>query len=295
MISKEQIIKTGREILLSGLVAGGVVAVHEFLKPVEANAGGGPQVVIKSPPEGVTLATLRADLVWEQFGPDVTQMQFQMIPFNNDGPAVNIIRGDLQQRRYNIFTVPEPRITQKELAGADSATNLTTLPDMTYTWRVRASTSPTATDPTRNDTWGSWSERRFRTPSVSWEKIDPIEPAQMMGLYGVDSSDPMPQVDSLTPRLRWINIDRGWGESATFYYEVQVSRDPNFRTEPGRAIYPVQWQLINGGATNPLNTYRVPTEYPLDGNSIYYWRVRPRVQGDGRPTPWGRTWDFKTP
>ena len=34
------------------------------------------------------------------------------------------------------------------------------------------------------------------------------------------------------------------------------------------------------------NSYVVPAAFPLEAGEIYYWRVRPRIQGDGDPLPW---------
>ena len=34
------------------------------------------------------------------------------------------------------------------------------------------------------------------------------------------------------------------------------------------------------------NSYVVPEAYPLEAGEFYYWRVRPRIQGDGDPLPW---------
>ena len=37
------------------------------------------------------------------------------------------------------------------------------------------------------------------------------------------------------------------------------------------------------------------TAFPLEAGEIYYWRVRPRIQGDGDPLPWSATYVFLAP
>ena len=49
---------------------------------------------------------------------------------------------------------------------------------------------------------------------------------------------------SLTPKLQWDNAN-----TAVFYYEVQVSKDPEFG--PNAFLY---WELVHGGASTPLNS-----------------------------------------
>ena len=92
-------------------------------------------------------------------------------------------------------------------------------------------------------------------------------------------------MSSLTPTLTWENTD-----NAVFYYEVQVSRDKDFA---GSA--PLYYELRHGGVTVPANSYLVPTGFPLEAATTYYWRVRPRVQGDGKPVDWPAARTFKTP
>ncbi len=51
---------------------------------------------------------------------------------------------------------------------------------------------------------------------------------------------------------------------------------------------------IHGGETSPRNSWTVPDSAKLDPNKNYYWRVRPRVQGDGTEVAWSPAWSFKT-
>ncbi|MCX6024135.1 MAG: hypothetical protein NTZ05_20865, partial [Chloroflexi bacterium] len=73
-----------------------------------------------------------------------------------------------------------------------------------------------------------------------------------------------------------------------FYYEIQLSSDPLFNTDPFSATAAVYWNLIHGGQTSPQNSWAVPASARLDADGRrYYWRVRPRVQGNGTPVNWG--------
>ena len=113
----------------------------------------------------------------------------------------------------------------------------------------------------------------FRTPPVSSATIRALGPL------------PGATVTSLTPKLQWDNAN-----TAVFYYEVQVSKDPEFG--PNAFLY---WELVHGGASTPVNSYGVSPKFPLEPATTYYWRVRPRVQGDGKPLPWSTSFDFTTP
>ena len=53
--------------------------------------------------------------------------------------------------------------------------------------------------------------------------------------------------------------------------------------------------LVHGGATSPANTYTIPAAFPLEHGVSYFWRVRPRVQGDGAPLAWPGPWTFRAP
>ena len=45
----------------------------------------------------------------------------------------------------------------------------------------------------------------------------------------------------------------------------------------------------------PAPAVASPQPAPQWVGSTYYWRVRPRVQGDGVPVDWSDTWSFTTP
>ncbi|MCX6021719.1 MAG: hypothetical protein NTZ05_08305, partial [Chloroflexi bacterium] len=152
------------------------------------------------------------------------------------------------------------------------------LPDQTSPWRVRVPDAKASVG-TADPSWGPWSpDRRFRTPVASAATIGLAEPPG-----GAD-------VNNFTPLLRWVDSN-----PSVWYYEIQLSQDAGFETEPGKATAAVYWELIHGGVTNPPRSYRVSSRFPLAEGMPYYWRVRPRVQGDGRPAAWSPIGRFQTP
>ncbi|MCX6022945.1 MAG: hypothetical protein NTZ05_14685 [Chloroflexi bacterium] len=223
----------------------------------------GPPSLLE-PPNTFRLPGPFTTLRWDQ--PFATrQFQVQVTPFNGDGPALDIIVGD------------------RGLAGASRLEMgpavigrgpYLLLPDLTYAWRVRVSESLEPLGPDSSG-WGPWSKQwTFRTPRTSAEGLSLIAPP-MDG-----------RLSAATARLAWDNT-----ASDVFYYEVQVSLDPSFETEPVRATAAVWWNLVHGGQSAPLNSWQTP---PLDPGRTYYWRVRPRIQGDGVPLAWGPIWRFRT-
>lgn len=212
------------------------------------------------PEQGTELPGLQPlELRWQLPG-GTTQYQLQVAPYNNDGPGIDLIRNAGPS-----YTIQPPLLDRG---------NFVLLPGMTYTWRVRAtaSTSPVAgSDPS----WGSWSSPRFfSTPPPTAAATRAVTPANgaLAATAGV--------------RLQWEHPDK-----ALFYWEVQVSKDPSFVTDPAKATQAVWWMLIHGGLSKPVNSWTTP---PLEPGSTYYWRVRPRVQGDGAPVEWGPTWSLRT-
>jgi hypothetical protein len=124
-----------------------------------------------------------------------------------------------------------------------------------------------------SDQWGPWSEpQKFRTPIRDSSRLTPVFPMNT----GTASAGPQ--------TLRWANRD-----ADVFYYEIEVSADHVFGQQG--AVAPVWHNLIHGGATTPTNSWRTPDLLP---NTPYFWRVRPRVQGDGVPVAWSPVWTFRT-
>jgi len=212
------------------------------------------------PGDGSTV-TLGSDLVWSI--PEGTrQVHLRVTPASNDGPGVDLIFGSA----FTGFTIPAP----PQWYGM--------LPGMTYTWQMRSSTATVSID-ADNASWSGWSPpARFKTPPPSSTTISPVQPS--------DGST----VSSRTPTVVWSNSD-----PAIFYYEVQLSKDPSFNTNPATAIASVYWELRHGGVTSPPNSYTIAPNARLESETQYYWRVRPRVQGDGIPVAWSTTWSFETP
>ena len=62
-------------------------------------------------------------------------------------------------------------------------------------------------------------------------------------------------------------------------------------TDPETATDAVWHNLIHGGITSPPNSWQTPE---LEPGAQYYWEVRPRVQGDGTPVDWSKTFEFRT-
>ena len=193
--------------------------------------------------------------------PMTTQYQIQIVPFNNDGPGINLFRNAEES-----YTVRAPSF------GSPDA-NYVLLPGMSYVWRVRTTTSLRAAALLGEHDWTAWSAGTFVAGRVSSGTI------QLDGPAGGNV------VEGATPTLRWTNADQ-----SVFYYEVQVSTDPSFG--PDAFLY---WELRHGGLTSPLDSYTIPNQYPLSPGATYYWRVRPRIQGDGVPLDWTVAADFQTP
>ena len=185
----------------------------------------------------------------------------QVVPFNDDGPGIDLVVGDPAQVAAAAYRVSAP------VMGTGG---YLMLPDLSYIWRIRTAT--VATFPTEVD-WSPWATSSFRTTKVNTATLNNVSPA---------TAD---QVQSLTPALTWSNSD-----PRVFYYEVQMSKDPQF----GNQAF-LYWELLHAGVSQPLNTYQVPAKFPLEAATTYHWRVRPRIQGDGVPLTWGPTWTFSTP
>jgi hypothetical protein len=215
--------------------------------------------VLQQPIDGSELPSFGTRLQWANIA-GAQQVQLQVIPAFNDGPGVNVVLGPV-----TAFDIPAP----PRWYGL--------LPNMTYTWRVRSSDAQVAI-PDDHPSWSGWSQASFHTPHVDASTITPVSPPQ-------GSIAP-----SRTPTLVWSN-----SRSDIFYYEVQLSKDPSFNTDPATAIGPVYGALIHGGVSNPPNSYAVPANAPLEPNTAYYWRVRPRVQGDGTPILFPAAFSFRTP
>ena len=237
----------------------GTVIVTEEITPTPTPTGAGSSPpTLTGPANGATLDSFGPTLTWSN-PPDTTQYHLQVIPVNNDGPGVDLHVGSPDTS----FQVPPP----PQWYGL--------LPDMAYTWRMRVSNAGAFAD-LSDPSWSPWVARTFRTPAVTSAAITLVSPANS----GV--------VSTFTPTLQWVS-----SRTDIFYYEVQLSKDLGFNTDPATATAMVYGELRHGGVTNPPNSYTVPESFPLEHNTTYYWRVRPRVQGDATPVEWGPTFAFK--
>jgi hypothetical protein len=216
------------------------------------------------PPNGGRTADYEVILQWGYPSSGITQVQLQVTPYNNDGAAIDLIR-NANCCATDSFRIPPP----PEWYGL--------LPDMTYSWRLRASESTEPIDGS-STSWGPWSPvLSFKTPLTSATSVQPVEP-----FSGATVTE--------TPTLRWRSLD-----PALFYFEFQLSADETFNTNPATATAAVYWNLIHGALTNPPNSYTVPSSSPLQRGKTYFWRVRPRIQGNGTPLAWTTPWQVRVP
>ena len=251
----------GIVVLPAQVLHGRLVVTIDHLSTFVLLAITDPAPILTQPPMG-DASSMGPLLKWTQ-PPRTTWFQVQVIPFNEDGPGINLVIGDGALVRAAQYQVLGPNF-----GSADP--NYVMLPGMTYLWRVRTAT--VLTNPTEDD-WSAWAVSSFKTPPASSSTITPVAPPA----FG--------QVSTLTPTLTWANSN-----TAVFYYEVQVSRDYEFGLNA--FLYS---EYVHGGASTPPNSYVVPEAFPLEAGEIYYWRVRPRIQGDGDPLPWSATYVFLAP
>lgn len=213
--------------------------------------------VIAAPAEGVTLAVPGTTLAWD-LPPGTQQYQVQVEPFGGDGPGIDLVR-PAETR----FAVPVPDF-------GESDPNYVMLPGMGYLWRVRTTGSTGVAGEIPAAEWSAWSVATFRTPRPAPGSVAPLTP--------VDGAE----VTIPNPTLVWGNTDK-----SIFYYEVQLSADADFGDDA-----PLYWELRHGAVTDPPNSYRIPEGAPLEPGRRYFWRVRPRIQGDGEPAPWSEPSSF---
>ena len=231
----------------------------EFLVPFA------PRII--EPQPTVTLPTLATQLEFTAHQ-DTKWIHLQLRPVKDDGPGVNLIIGDQALIQKGQFKLEAPILGQGPYIA---------LPDMGYTWRIRTSTSISQPDLNQDTNWSPWVKREFRTPKRNSDNIRLLTPSQ-----GQATDDP-------TPILQWANFDPD-----VFNYEIQLSKDPDFNTDPQTAHSPLYWMIVHGGESHPSNSWHVPDQFPLEPGQTYYWRVRPKIQGDGTPVAWGSTDHFNT-
>ena len=257
-----------RHLAISLILALFLANMSWAIPQYSASASSLPQISripsLDNPSDGSALQSVGPiTLRWTNpFG--TTQYQLLVAPFNGDGPGINLIVGDTQMVSSSSFTINPP------VFGVG---NYVLLPGMSYSWQIRT-TNYALPLGVNASLWGPWSgASTFRTANPSSANIAPVSPGNGGTISGSE-----------------VNVQ--WQDSATdiFYYEVQVSTDPQFRTD-SNAVASVWHNLVHGGVTNPPNSWHTPH---LSAGTTYYWRVRPRVQGDGTPVSWSPAWSFKT-
>ncbi len=125
--------------------------------------------VLTQPPMG-DASSMGPLLQWTQ-PPKTTWFQVQVIPFNEDGPGINLVIGDGALVRGAQYQVLGPNFGSTD-------PNYVMLPGMTYLWRVRTTT--VLTNPTEAD-WSAWAVSSFKTPPASSSTITPVAPPALRG------------------------------------------------------------------------------------------------------------------
>ena len=196
------------------------------------------------PLNNAQLPGLSTNLSWNNPS-GTTQVHVQVTPLNGDGPGIDLIYGS----SISSYNVPAPSF---------GVGPYVMLPGATYTWRVRTTRATTSIG-SDDSSWGPFSDpRTFTTAAPNAGTIQELAP-----INGDATSD-------TTPTLQWKDAN-----AAMFYYEIQLSSDPNFG-EAG-AVAPVYWNLIHAGVSTPPSSWTVPDSAALAAGS-YYWRARQRVQ-----------------
>lgn len=208
-----------------------------------------------------------------------TQYRLGVYPSKNpftgepDGPAIELTIGD---RKLVADVIQNERIFIP--APQKGVGNYILLPDQ-YTYQLCITADPTSLP---------WD------PISGWEKPIPIWPTGLTvtnnckeGGFNTRTAQ-MPTSRTIHPiglengSLRWRNDD-----PTIFYYEIQVSKDEKFNKNPGTATSFVWENLVHGGVTD--NSWKMP---PVEPGTKLFWRMRPRIQGQGIPVDWSDTWSF---
>ncbi len=217
---------------------------------------------IISPVNGSTTESL--DIRAEWIPPiGATQYQIRIIPKNNDGPGINLIRNISSS--YSI-QAPQIGTTLEDLLLRINYGNFVMLPRGEYSLELRFSDSSSAIS--ENDpSWGQWTKTAFRTPGFTSQSIAPVV---WPNVNGRTSTTPIISMTDTNPNA--------------FYYEVQVSSDQKFGEE--NPIAPVYHMLIHAGQTSPIGSWTIPQQFALKDGKDYYIRWRHRTQMDGIPETW---------
>ena len=176
-----------------------------------------------------------------------------------------------------------------------------TLGGQSYTYKVKMSPlkeplidqdgKPNWDDPRWNE-FEIWPGKKTKIPvQTVTEFTPPPTSGSISDKYPADRAT----VDTLTPLLQWDDA-----KTNQAYYEVRITESSNrypdgeFIVDPTKAVAAVTWEIIEGGITKPENSYNIKPDYALGPGKEYSWQVRPRVQADGKPVAWSKTWTFRT-
>ena len=87
-----------------------------------------------------------------------------------------------------------------------------------------------------------------------------------------------------------------WRSAPLLYRPSSGGVTTRIRVVRGEALFNtfLYWELLHAGVASPPNTYQVSDRFLLEAATSYYWRVRPRIQGDGTPVTWSDVWNFRT-
>ena len=154
----------GIVVLPAQVLHGRLVVTIDHLSTFVLLAVTDPGPILTQPPMG-DASSMGPLLKWTQ-PPRTTWFQVQVIPFNEDGPGINLVIGDGALVRAAQYQVLGPNF-----GSADP--NYVMLPGMTYLWRVRTTT--VLTNPTEDD-WSAWAVSSFKTPPASSSTITPVAP-----------------------------------------------------------------------------------------------------------------------
>ncbi|MCX6021320.1 MAG: hypothetical protein NTZ05_06255 [Chloroflexi bacterium] len=110
--------------------------------------------VVTGPPAGSVADGMNPVLTWRQPSGTV-QHQLQVMPFNSDGPGLNLIINDTEKTPAAQFAL------QARRAGENNAI---LLPGMRYVWRVRTAPQAAAAMNDDGSGWSAWASGSFRTP-----------------------------------------------------------------------------------------------------------------------------------
>ena len=155
----------GIVVLPAQVMHGRLVVTIDHLSTFVLLAVTDPGPVLTQPPMG-DASSMGPLLQWTQ-PPRTTWFQVQVIPFNEDGPGINLVIGDGALVRAAQYQVLGPNF-----GSADP--NYVMLPDMTYLWRVRTTTVTTNPDGGRLERMGSEqlqdAARPAAAPSPRWRR-----------------------------------------------------------------------------------------------------------------------------